>query len=102
VEFSTLATVAGTALLVSCLGTAAHVVLRAPLPKGVDASDAAARAAHALAKRQAAGVGLRALAAASAASLALSAGVVGGFRAVGIESGADFKRAVRGLIHGGQ
>jgi len=84
-DFSSIAAVSAAALLASALGTAAHVVLRAPLPKGVSADDAAARAQLAAAKRRAAAVGLRALGAASAGSAALALALVGGFRLGGIE-----------------
>lgn len=96
------------ALVLSGLLTGGYTVLRAPLPKDVDLSDASARAAHAAAKRRAllvrslvhsyataclspdvreyVQVGLRALGTATAASAVTVGAVVGGARLLGINS----------------
>jgi len=99
-DFDTVAAAGAAALVASCLGTAAHTVLRAPLPKGFDPSDASARAELARAQRRAALAGLRALAAASAGSLALAAAVVGAVRACGVSSTAELRRSVSAFVRG--
>jgi hypothetical protein len=88
-------------LVLSLFGTAAHVVLRAPLPKHVDAADAEAKAAFAAAKRAAASVGLRAFAGATAATAVLASVVVGIFRACGVRSAADVRQQGERALKGG-